>query len=646
MRYGSFLALAAALVGGPAFATTYTVSPAGSDASNGVSAPFRTPQKAVAAARNGDTILIQAGTYAAGLTITQNNLTIRGVGDVVLDGSGVNSDYGIDTEGQNGITIADLAVKNARVYGIFFRYTDGCTVSNCNVSYCGKTGILTGHSSNFTVKNCTTTYSKLEHGIYLSESGDHLKVIGNTVYGNNAAGLQINAVQDVPKASDPNEDSISNDCLIADNVIYDNSFVGGAALNLAGVQNSTIVNNLIYNDRNAGIALFDDDAGAAYASKNNRIIHNTVVLSPTAPKAAIICVAGCTGNQLMNNILVCGKNSAIQTEEALRSNFNLVSAPTFANFGSLAAWRNSTGNDQNSMVGDPKLGPDYRPLAGSPAIDGGTQLYDVDRGGNPRPQGANPDLGCYETGGSAAPAVPTPVGLTTTAGAGRVDLNWSAVNLSTLAGYRVYRSTQSGGGFVMLAQSNGQATTYADTSVTNGTTYFYRLCAVDSTGTEGAPTAAISATPQAAPSSAGSVIYGDSLLSGWSSKLVNASGTLASTTPVFEGGQSIALTITRKDGSLLLSGASLTVSTKGVLKFAVHGGVKGGQQLRVRAMVGGVLQPSVSITAYGGQVKANGWTEYQVPLSALRVTKGSLNGIAFSAGSAQAQAYVDFVRVE
>jgi fibronectin type 3 domain-containing protein len=55
---------------------------------------------------------------------------------------------------------------------------------------------------------------------------------------------------------------------------------------------------------------------------------------------------------------------------------------------------------------------------------------------------------------------------------------------STVSGYNVYRSTVSGTGYIKLNSSLVSGLTYTDSSVQNGTTYFYVATAVDSGGKE------------------------------------------------------------------------------------------------------------------------------------------------------------------
>ena len=74
---------------------------------------------------------------------------------------------------------------------------------------------------------------------------------------------------------------------------------------------------------------------------------------------------------------------------------------------------------------------------------------------------------------------------------GQVDLRWNAVSGAT--GYNVKRSTSNGGPYSPIP-TNAPAPYYADTAVTNGTTYYYVVSAV-SAGGESANSTQVSARP-------------------------------------------------------------------------------------------------------------------------------------------------------
>lgn len=94
-----------------------------------------------------------------------------------------------------------------------------------------------------------------------------------------------------------------------------------------------------------------------------------------------------------------------------------------------------------------------------------------------------------------APAAPLPgqvTGLTATAGAGQVELSWTAPTNATA--YTVKSGTTSGGETSLT--TGVTATTYTATGLTNGTTYYFTVIATDSTG-PGLASNEASATPSA-----------------------------------------------------------------------------------------------------------------------------------------------------
>jgi hypothetical protein len=100
-------------------------------------------------------------------------------------------------------------------------------------------------------------------------------------------------------------------------------------------------------------------------------------------------------------------------------------------------------------------------------------------------------------------SAPVPPGAPTlnvpTAGNGSVSLSWSAPASNggaTITDYAVYRSTASGS--ETLLATTGGPLTYSDTAVSNGTTYYYQVAAINSAG-PGALSNERSATPTAPP---------------------------------------------------------------------------------------------------------------------------------------------------
>ena len=101
------------------------------------------------------------------------------------------------------------------------------------------------------------------------------------------------------------------------------------------------------------------------------------------------------------------------------------------------------------------------------------------------------------TQASATPTAPTqvpaaPAGLMATAGNAQVSLTWSASTGAT--SYHLKRSTTNGGPYTQIAAPT--AATFTDTGLTNGTTYFYVVSALNSAG-ESANSTQASAAPSA-----------------------------------------------------------------------------------------------------------------------------------------------------
>src|SRR5215475_5127288 len=93
-------------------------------------------------------------------------------------------------------------------------------------------------------------------------------------------------------------------------------------------------------------------------------------------------------------------------------------------------------------------------------------------------------------GGTGPPPVPT--GLTATAGNAQVQLSWNASTGAT--GYNVKRATTSGGPYTTVTTVSN--TSFTNTGLTNGTTYFYVVSATNANG-ESANSSQVSATPTA-----------------------------------------------------------------------------------------------------------------------------------------------------
>lgn len=128
------------------------------------------------------------------------------------------------------------------------------------------------------------------------------------------------------------------------------------------------------------------------------------------------------------------------------------------------------------------------------SLDNGTeysfQLTALDTSGNESAPAADSAVPADVT----APSAPT--GLAATPGDGTVALDWNDNAEGDLASYTVYRSLTSGSGFAAIA-TGVLVSSYDDNTAANGTTYYYRVTAVDEVPNESSPSAEVSATPEA-----------------------------------------------------------------------------------------------------------------------------------------------------
>jgi len=100
------------------------------------------------------------------------------------------------------------------------------------------------------------------------------------------------------------------------------------------------------------------------------------------------------------------------------------------------------------------------------------------------------------TGDATAPSAPST--LTATAGSSQVVLNWADNSEDDLLEYEIYRSTSS---TVTISDANQinltsvTSSAYTDSTVSNGTRYYYKVTAVDTAGNESSGSSTVNATP-------------------------------------------------------------------------------------------------------------------------------------------------------
>ena len=118
---------------------------------------------------------------------------------------------------------------------------------------------------------------------------------------------------------------------------------------------------------------------------------------------------------------------------------------------------------QNHELSFPSLSKDY-----DDDSDGYTNLEEVKAGTNPKSSSSKP----------ATPSAPT--GVAADAEDGQATISWNAVSGAT--SYNIYWSTTSGVTKTNGTKITGATSLYTHTGLTNGTTYYYVVTAVNSNG--------------------------------------------------------------------------------------------------------------------------------------------------------------------
>ncbi|MCL7369806.1 right-handed parallel beta-helix repeat-containing protein [Streptomyces ardesiacus] len=173
-----YLVCTAAMIG-----TGLGAAPASSVPRTHLVHPGQSIQKAVDAARSGDTVLVSPGVYRESVKVSTPGLTLRGVGrgTVIEPGAekatdntcaeGGNGICVIGTKDKNvkGVTVADLTVTGFTRTGVFSMSTDGLTVRNVNAVKNGVWGIAQERSVHGVIRG-NTARDNGDAGIFLANN--------------------------------------------------------------------------------------------------------------------------------------------------------------------------------------------------------------------------------------------------------------------------------------------------------------------------------------------------------------------------------------------------------------------------------------------------------------------------------------------
>ncbi len=392
----------------------YYVSANGNDSNSGltVDSAFATLQHAADIVSAGDSVITMPGNYHGFDLRTNGSQNSQIVfkaynSNVVIDNPNSVTNDGINIEEADWVTVDGFKVINQPRAGIRIAVSDFVTIKNNTCTSNSRWGIFTGFTDDILIENNTCSYSGTEHGIYVSNSGDRPIVRNNVCFENNGCGIQLNADES------QGGDGIISNAVIEGNILHDNCYNGGSAINLDGVQESVIYNNLLYNNHSTGIALFMIDG--AEGSKNNKVYNNTIDI-PSDGRWAVLVVDGSTGDTLYNNILINHHSfrGSIAIDQAsvngFFSDYNLVENRLSNDDGNsdmtLGEWQN-LGYDLHSYLvyAEDQIfvnssSGDFHLKEASQPVDIGTYIVSpvvtVDLDNISRPQGNGFDIGAYE----------------------------------------------------------------------------------------------------------------------------------------------------------------------------------------------------------------------------------------------------------
>ena len=403
-------ALLVALLVARASATNFYVKNGGDNGLDGQSLATAWATLAYAAdtANPGDTVHVQDGNYQ-GFHMSRSGAPGNPI-TFLADGSNVQitadngtTPDGINIEGADYITIDGFNVNNRTRAGIRTALSHFVTVRNCHTGNNGVWGIFSGFADDFTIEFNETHHSQQQHGIYVSNSCVRPIIRGNVSHDNRAAGIHMNG-----DLSQGGNGLISN-ALIERNVIYGNGVGGGSGINMDGVINSVIRDNLLYDNHASGISLYRIDAAAG--ASGNLVVNNTIIEAADA-RWCVNINGGSTGNTVINNILYNfhAWHGVISIDASSRAGFSSDYNSVMSRFSidqgdtvlDLPSWQ-ALGYDLHSFVATPAdlflvPGSDFHLRDASPALDAGSAnnapAFDLD--GNPRPVGAGVDVGAFE----------------------------------------------------------------------------------------------------------------------------------------------------------------------------------------------------------------------------------------------------------
>ncbi len=370
---------------------------------------FSTIQDAVDKARKGRTVVVFPGDYD-GFRVTRRGtskkrITIVGMPGARITGTEAESNEGIYLSRTSYVTIEGFEIDaRGMKRGIGSHDSSankpsrGLEILNNTVYGADQTNIYLSHARDALIEGNVAYDSVDAHGIYLTNAGSDDTVLrGNDCYDNHLNGIHFNG--DARFGGD----GVHTGLVIEANLLHDN---GQNGLDMDGVRESTLRNNVIYRNVRHGLRAFAIDSAAGPADLV--IVNNSFSANGGW---AVKLTQDDGGHTLFNNVLLSDVGSVAVEHAGFSSNYNIVgnvfSLDGEATVIPLANWRAAGHGGASKKSTDKKVyrrarRRDYRLKAGSPAIDSGVLALQgivapvTDITGTARPNGAGIDAGAYE----------------------------------------------------------------------------------------------------------------------------------------------------------------------------------------------------------------------------------------------------------
>jgi len=217
--------------------------------------------------------------------------------------------------------------------------------------------------------------------------------------------------------------------------------------------------------------------------------------------------------------------------------------------------------------------------------------------------------------------------IATSSGTGQVKLSWDAGNGAS--SYNLYRAAQSGDESATPVVTGITGTTYTDTGLNDGTTYYYRVAAVNSAGLSGFSVEAYATTPGVDPDP--TKFHFETGTQHWSTSGAQIAGIATSTAQHFAGKQSLAVDFDGSAGDSSLQFSDLVVPAGATVTF--HVWVPAGNQFTK-------IEPYLQdynwawVSGSSGTLVADAWNTLTITVPSGAITPLKRFGLQISTGAA------------